>query len=211
MQAPVKLSTFLLLMLELFQIKWVYADDSTVTLFLPLIPHASLVASVCSSVRIRTLRISFYKPLLTNPSSIQGPTATTYVIKCAPTDPNRVFCAIPPDFTLIEGPSTACYTVTQADVYVISFVTEFPSFLLQSPRLLFHVAREKNLSLSILFACRTSSLNCKLYGTTSAECNGGEARSGMTTPTSTNFPSTLVEAFFQPVVVTASATNIYRQ
>lgn len=144
MQTPVKLSTFLLLMLELLQIKWVYAEDSTVTLFLPLIPRASLVASVCRSVRIHTLRTSFYQPLLTNPSSIQGPTAT-YVIQCAPTDPNREFCAIPPNFTLIQGPSTACYTVTQADVYVISFATEILFFPVPAPKTTFPCCwREKS-------------------------------------------------------------------
>ncbi|OXV09833.1 hypothetical protein Egran_02403 [Elaphomyces granulatus] len=92
MQTPAKLSIFLLLLLL---IKWVYANK-TVTLFLPLIPRAPLVASVAGS----------------------DSTATTYVLKCAPSP--SVFCAIPQNFTLTEGPSTACYTVAQVALGVTS-------------------------------------------------------------------------------------------
>jgi len=45
-------------------------------------------------------------------------TATTYVLKCAPSP--SVFCAIPQNFTLTEGPSTACYTVTEVAIDVTS-------------------------------------------------------------------------------------------
>jgi len=92
MQTPAKPSIFLLLLLL---IKWVYANE-TVTLFLPLIPRAPLVASVAG----------------------RDSTATTYVLQCAPSP--SVFCAIPQNFTLTEGPSTACYTVTQVAIGVTS-------------------------------------------------------------------------------------------
>lgn len=51
MQTPAKCSIFLLLLLLT---KWVCANEE-VTLFLPLLPRASLVASVIGGVRIHTL------------------------------------------------------------------------------------------------------------------------------------------------------------
>jgi hypothetical protein len=52
----------------------------------------------------------------------------TYAIECSQV--GGVFCAIPPNLTLTEGPSTACYTVTQAGVYVTSVwylaISSFP-------------------------------------------------------------------------------------
>ena len=60
---------------------------------------------------------------------MQDSTVATYAIECSQV--RGVFCAIPQNLTLTEGPSTACYTVTQAGVYVTQCCTS--DFLFSCP------------------------------------------------------------------------------